>query len=168
MADRIVVLNEGRVEQLGSPLELYQNPATLFVAGFIGAPRMNFLDVAVKEAADRRLAVVFSNGAIWTMPAPAESLKTGDRLKLGIRPEHVALDQHGELQGEIDALEHLGPRTYVHARLTDGTPLVVETGGETSVREGDRLAFRIHAPAAHLFDGSGRALTRLDAAADGV
>src|SRR5208337_2176243 len=126
MADRIVVLNGGRVEQWGSPLELYQNPATLFVAGFIGAPRMNLLDAVVKATSDRHLCLVLSNGASVTVPAPVEELKPGEGIKLGVRPEHVALEAGGELRGEIDALEHLGPRAYLHAGLPDGSRLVVQ------------------------------------------
>jgi multiple sugar transport system ATP-binding protein len=127
MADRIVVLDEGRVEQVGTPLELYNHPASLFVAGFIGAPKMNFL----------------------AQPGP-------EARTLGIRPEHVRIGDGGELEGQVVALEHLGARTYVHARLADGNGLVVETAGDTRVREGDRLAFHILPEACHWFDGSGR------------
>jgi multiple sugar transport system ATP-binding protein len=158
MANRIVVLNEGRVEQLGSPLELYQHPASIFVAGFIGAPKMNFLDVEVQAETGQCLAVAYSNGAVWRLPARMERVSAGARIKLGIRPEHVTADGNGELPGEIHAVEHLGPRAYLHARLADGTPLVAETTGDTRVREGDRLAFGLRAEAAHLFDGGGRVL----------
>ena len=127
MADRIVVLDEGRVEQVGTPLELYNHPASLFVAGFIGAPKMNFL---AQQGAEART--------------------------LGIRPEHVRIGDGGELEGQVVALEHLGARTYVHARLKDGKGLVVETAGDTRVREGERLAFHILPEACHWFDGSGR------------
>jgi multiple sugar transport system ATP-binding protein len=160
MADRIVVLNDGRVEQMGPPLELYQNPATLFVAGFIGTPKMNFLDVEVKTASEENLTLAFSNGASVSVLAPAARLKAGERVKLGVRPEHVVLEQDGELPGEIDVLEHLGPRAYLHARLADGTRLVAQAPGDTPVRGGDRVRFRIRPEAAHLFDGSGRALSR--------
>ena len=167
MADRIVVLNDGRVEQMGSPLELYQNPATLFVAGFIGTPKMNFLDVEVKAASAESLTLAFSNGASLSVLPLAERLTAGERVKLGVRPEHVALEQDGELPGEIDVLEHLGPRAYLHARLADGTRLVAQAPGNTAVRAGDRVAFRIHPEAAHLFDGSGRALGRSGPGAGG-
>jgi multiple sugar transport system ATP-binding protein len=158
MADRIVVLSEGRVEQVASPLELYQTPATLFVAGFIGAPKMNFLEVRVKEAGSQ-LTVTLCNGAALAVPVPDASMTAGDRLTLGIRPEHVSLGA-GELEGEIQALEHLGPRTYLHARLGDGGGMVVQTAGDTAIREGDRVAFRICAEACHLFDGAGQRLRR--------
>jgi multiple sugar transport system ATP-binding protein len=158
MADRIVVMNEGKVEQVGSPRELYRNPVTLFAAGFIGAPKMNFLDARVREASDARLALVAVNGVAVEIPGRRGSVAAGDQVKLGVRPEHVLLEEGGELRGEIEALEHLGPRTYLHARLDDGTPLVVQTAGDTSIREGDRPAFRIRAEACHVFDAAGRRL----------
>jgi multiple sugar transport system ATP-binding protein len=160
MADRIVVLNDGRVEQVGSPLELYQRPASLFVAGFIGAPKMSFLDAEVRSAAGDFLTLALPGGVTVSMPARAEEVKAGARLKLGIRPEHVGMDANGELQAEIDAVEHLGPRAYLHTRLADGTRLVAEVSGDITMREGDRPAFRIRADAAHLFDESGKALGR--------
>ena len=161
MANRILVLNEGRVEQLGSPAELYRQPASIFVAGFIGAPKMNFLEVEVTAQTDECVTLTHSHGAAWTVRAPVERLDGAGRIKLGIRPEHVTVDENGELRGETDAVEHLGPRAYLHTRLEDGTPLVVQTGGDTGVREGDRLAFRLRIEQAHLFDGSGRRLRRL-------
>jgi multiple sugar transport system ATP-binding protein len=165
MADRIVVLNQGRVEQWGSPLELYQNPATLFVAGFIGAPRMNLLDAVVRSASEQHLCLALSNGASVTVPAPVEELKPGETIKLGVRPEHLAVEPEGPFQGEVDALEHLGPRAYLYAKLPDGSTLVVQTDGDTPIRVGDRVAFRIRSLATHLFDKAGRALTRSGARA---
>jgi multiple sugar transport system ATP-binding protein len=160
MADRIVVLNYGKVEQCGSPLDLYQNPASLFVAGFIGTPKMNFLEVEVKAASGANLVLSLPNGASLSVPAPAMKLNPGERLKLGVRPEHVAVEQEGELTGEIDVLEHLGPRAYLHARLGDGTRLVAQAPGDTCARAGDRAAFRLRPETAHLFDESGIALGR--------
>ena len=173
MADRIVVLNQGKVEQLGSPLELYQHPATLFVAGFIGAPKMNFLDAEIKAANDQNLILMLTTGASVAVPAPREKLSPGEKIKLGVRPEHLIVEPvapvashvapgfspaHTLLQGEIEALEHVGPRAYIHTQLEDGTRLVAQTGGDTQARIGDRVAFRMRPEAAHLFNASGKAL----------
>jgi multiple sugar transport system ATP-binding protein len=128
MADRIVVLNGGKVEQTGSPLDLYQKPASLFVAGFIGAPKMNFLEAAEAQ-----------KPAAW----------------IGIRPEHVSVDPQGELTGQITALEHLGSRTYLHARVSETVTLTVETAGNTAIKEGDCLAFHLRSEFFHLFNASG-------------
>ena len=173
MADRIVVLNQGRVEQLGSPLELYQHPATFFVAGFIGAPKMNFLDAEVKGGGPKELSLVIAGGVCITVPAPARKLNDGEKIKLGVRPEHVTPEappgsgsaievatEAGLVKGEIEAIEHLGPRAYLHARLTDGTRLVGQTSGDTQARVGDRVTLRLRADAAHLFDTTGAALPR--------
>jgi multiple sugar transport system ATP-binding protein len=160
MADRIVVLNQGNVEQLGSPLELYQHPATFFVAGFIGAPKMNFLDAEVKAVDAQHLTLVHRSGTSITVPAPLQKLNANEKIKLGIRAEHLALEPEGELRGEIEALEHLGPRAYLHTRLADGTRLVAQTDGDTQARPGDRVAFRARSEATHLFNASGKALTR--------
>lgn len=160
MADKIVVLNNGRVEQVGSPLELYQHPATVFVAGFIGAPKMNFLDAQVKAVEERKLTLLLANGANLVLPVPDQKMTSGGKTKVGIRPEHIAIDPDGELTGEIEALEHLGSRAYLYARLGDGTRLAVETSGDTRLRTGDRVAFRPRAEACHLFDEFGRAVPR--------
>jgi multiple sugar transport system ATP-binding protein len=160
MADRIVVLNQGRVEQLGSPLELYQHPATLFVAGFIGAPKMNLLEAEIKAADVQRLTLMLTNGAFVTVAAPVEKLSAGEKIKLGVRAEHLTAGSEGELQGEIEAVEHLGPRAYLYARLVDGTTVVAQTDGDTLARIGDRVSFRVRAEATHLFNVSGKALAR--------
>lgn len=162
MADRILVLNNGRVEQLGSPLELYHCPATLFVAGFIGAPKMNLLDAEVKASGEQQLVLTLTNGASVAARTPSQKLKTGDKIKLGIRPEHVALEQQGELQGEVEAVEHLGPRAYLHTRLADGIELVAQADGDTQVRAGDRVSLHVPSAATHLFDPAGNALARSD------
>ena len=167
MADRVVVMNDGRVEQTGSPLELYQNPASVFVAGFIGAPRMNFFDAAAEENARTRLALRLSNGAVVETPFASDGAGDGARMQLGIRPEHVTLDPSGELRGEVTALERLGPRTYVHAELADGTTLTAQTDGDTAVREGDRLSFHIRPEFCHVFDSAGHRASRASAEVGG-
>jgi len=154
------VLNEGNVEQLGSPLELYQHPTTFFVAGFIGAPKMNFLDAQVKTVNEQSLTLALASGASLVVPRPWQELKADEKIRLGVRAEHLALEQEGDLRGEIEALEHLGPRAYIHARLADGARLVAQTDGETQARPGDHVAFRVRSEATHLFNASGKALTR--------
>ena len=160
MADRIAVLNQGKVEQLGSPLELYQHPASVFVAGFIGTPKMNFLDAEVKTLNGEHLSLMLTSGVSVDVPTPIEKPAAGDKITLGVRAEHVTLEKDSEMQGKIEALEHLGPRAYLHARLAGGTRLVAQTGGDTPVRIGDQVAFRVRSEATHLFNASGRALTR--------
>jgi multiple sugar transport system ATP-binding protein len=104
--------------------------------------------------------VTLFHGAALSVPALGAGIAAGGRLTLGIRPEHVALDASGEVEGEIQALEYLGPRTYVHARLGDGSKLVAQAAGDAAVREGDRVAFHVNAEACHLFDAAGRRIAR--------
>jgi ABC-type sugar transport system ATPase subunit len=104
--------------------------------------------------------VTLFHGAALSVPALGAGIAAGARLTLGIRPEHVALEAGGQVEGEIQALEHLGPRTYVHARLADGSRLVAQTAGDTAVREGERVGFGLAAEACHLFDAAGKRLER--------
>jgi ABC-type sugar transport system ATPase subunit len=148
MADKIVVLNGGRVEQVGSPMDLYHRPATEFVAGFIGAPAMNFL--AMAGVGGR----VVAGGA--TLAAAAEPGAT----RLGIRPEHVGLVAAGE--GDLDAAvmlrETLGGDAYLYLRLADGQTMVVRAEGDTPLGHGATVGLRLPAGRLHQFGPDGRTL----------
>ena len=117
LADKIVVMNKGRIEQTGKPLELYYKPANLFVAGFIGSPAMNFLSATVKKGG----ALALADGQELKVKLPA-SCKSGDAVTLGCRPEHMTLDSSGalKLQGTIDIIERLGESGFAHVRLACG------------------------------------------------
>ena len=160
MADRIAVLNNGRIEQLGSPLELYHQPATVFVAGFIGAPRMNFLDAKVVTAIERFAELAFINGQLLRIQRPDCFLEVGTPVKLGVRPEDLSIRDDGYLQGEVEVVEHLGARAYVYIRVSGGTTLVAQADGSTRIRSGDQVRLCIDADAAHLFDDRGNAIPR--------
>jgi ABC-type sugar transport system ATPase subunit len=126
----------------------------------MGAPKMNFLQASVNAVGDRLLTLLLADGLGVTVPMPRHAWISGQKIKLGIRPEHVAVDERGDLRGKIEALEHLGSRAYLHARLSHGTTIVAETGGETRLRPGDSVGLRLRAEACHLFDESGRAVQR--------
>jgi multiple sugar transport system ATP-binding protein len=129
MADKIVVLNAGRIEQVGSPLELYRSPRNLFVAGFIGSPKMNLLGGAA---------------------AAAEGAAT-----IGIRPEHLAVSATGGLwSGTVGISEHLGSDTFLHVQTDHGT-LNVRTGGEVGLHHGDSLWLTPERDKLHRFDAQG-------------
>ncbi len=108
LADKIVVLRDGKVEQLGSPLELYHHPVNQFVAGFIGSPTMNFIDVKVKAIDADGVTVVLTNGNSVTVPVKNVGVDIGAPLVLGIRPEHLHPAPDGSLDGEIMVVERLG------------------------------------------------------------
>ncbi|MFQ5953757.1 MAG: ABC transporter ATP-binding protein [Kiloniellales bacterium] len=164
LADRIVVLNLGAVEQTGTPLELYHRPANRFVAGFIGAPRMNFLPARVTHADARQVRVALTGGA--TLSLPVERGEAGDEVTLGIRPEHLIIggEQAAEtarLAAEVLRVESLGAQTNLGLATAVG-PLTAVTPGEISVAVGERLTIDLAPVHCHLFDRQGRALERLE------
>jgi multiple sugar transport system ATP-binding protein len=133
MADKIVVLNAGRIEQVGSPLDLYRNPANLFVAQFIGSPKMNTLGGA--EAARH------------------------DADTIGVRPEHIGLSRHsGAWPGKVAVSEHLGSDTFLHVAVDDLGTITVRAGGEFNARYGDRVFLTPQADKIHRFGADGKAL----------
>ncbi|PWG62795.1 ABC transporter ATP-binding protein [Spiribacter halobius] len=170
MADRIVVLRDGRVEQIGSPLALYREPANRFVAGFIGSPRMNFLDVALDGLdGDGRPQVRLPGGERLALAVDGGALD-GERLVLGVRPEHLVepgaeAPSDLRLRGEAVVVEHLGGETLLHVRLAGEAMLEVKASGDTPVRPGDQVEVGVPAHRCHLFRGDEQACPRLDAAA---
>ncbi len=144
MADRIVVMHSGNIEQIGTPLELYDEPANLFVAGFIGSPSMNIFDGTLSGS-----DFVFSDGSrIPLGKVPAES--DGRPIKLGVRPEHLVLDPAG-MQAEIVVVEPMGSETQVALRLA-GQDLVGIFRERIKAGPGEMLGLGIDRDAAHLFD----------------
>ncbi|MBY6263044.1 sn-glycerol-3-phosphate import ATP-binding protein UgpC [Azospirillum sp. 412522] len=149
LADRILVMNHGVAEQIGTPLEVYQRPASLFVAGFIGSPPMNVLDGRID---DRGEAVLVPGGQRLALPQPRPT-DAGRAVKLGIRPEHLAVAAAG-FSIEIELVEALGADTVVYGRLPDGETLLVRMAGIPTVRERDRLTVAPQDGALHLFDAA--------------
>ena len=158
MADRIVVLNRGRVEQVGSPLELYHRPANLFVAGFIGSPKMNFFPARVTGRPDRQLMLALEGGETLAVPAPPTPPPAGTEVTLGIRPEHLQLVPDGALSGRVDVVEHLGVETLLYVRTAAGTTLTARTDDLSRVRVGETVALDLRPGRASLFDATGAAL----------
>ncbi|MGL5113995.1 MAG: ABC transporter ATP-binding protein [Beijerinckiaceae bacterium] len=154
MADRIAVLKDGRLEQFGRPLDLYNRPANLFVAGFIGSPRMNFLSGKL-EAADAAGAVVaLDAGGKVHVPCAAGAASVGAAVKLGVRPEHISpVDGDGDVKLSVSLTEQLGGESYLHGALPSGETLSVRLAGQTRVNRGDAVGLRLAEPALrHLFD----------------
>jgi multiple sugar transport system ATP-binding protein len=164
LADRIVVLDAGMVEQFGAPLELYHRPQNLFVAGFIGSPRMNFLTGEVAGISENGITVSLPGGEAVTAPVVRDGAQPGRKVTLGLRPEHLLEGGGGaaELCGKVIAVEHLGGETYVYLERGDAgdTPLVVKTAGDSTTRTGDVLPVGVPTAACYLFDEQGRAFPR--------
>jgi multiple sugar transport system ATP-binding protein len=162
MADKVVVLNGGKVEQVGSPLDLYHQPANLFVAGFLGTPKMGFLKGKVTRVESQRCEVLLDAGTRITLPLSGANLSVGGAVTLGIRPEHLNLAQTGDctLQVTADVSERLGSDTFCHVVTSSGEALTMRVRGDLASRYGESLSLHLDAEHCHLFDADGVALTR--------
>jgi multiple sugar transport system ATP-binding protein len=167
MADRIAVLNRGQVEQIGAPLELYRYPRNLFVAGFIGSPRMNLLPTTVAAAGPAGVTVALPGGASLLAPVSAEGVTVGQALTLGLRPEHLGIGEAvggpGEafLPAQAKLVEHLGGEILAHVVLQDGTSLNVKTHGHGEVIRESEVQLGVRGELAYLFTESGACLAPL-------
>jgi multiple sugar transport system ATP-binding protein len=168
LADRIVVFNAGRIEQAGPPLELYRHPANLFVAGFLGSPRINLLAGTVLSADELALQVDLGADGVHVLRLDASRLQRGERVTLGLRPESLmpAADAGGDepgrralqLSGTVQLLEHLGDVAYLHVLTAGGTRLCARAAQDTTLIEGSTLSLSFGASDALVFDSEGRAL----------
>ncbi len=161
LADKIVVLNGGRVEQVGSPQELYQRPATKFVAGFIGSPTMNFLPARLLGADATGCRIGATGLTELALPQDASGHAQGAALTLGIRPEHLRLSEAQGSEGfEIVNVEYLGNEVYVYLEPKEGETLLIQRGeAPTTWRVGQRVTLAPDPEHVHLFDAGGRALS---------
>jgi multiple sugar transport system ATP-binding protein len=150
MADRIVVLKDGRIEQVGTPIELYACPSNRFVAGFLGSPPMNMLSGTVEGNGVR-----LRSGALVSLPERSIHLPAGAPVTVGIRPEHVEI-KPGPLKASVTSTEMLGSETIVHTVLLGSEePLTLALRGISWVQAGDTLEVGMPSPFVHLFDESG-------------
>ena len=153
MADRIVVLNAGNVEQAGSPLELYNHPRNLFVAGFIGSPQMNFIKTEIASATAKQVKVVVPGGGSLTLPASGR--KAGEKVVLGVRPEHLSRAAKGAIKAVVQTVEQLGESHLIYAKLTDGTAVQVRGSDQTDAVADQTIALTADPDRCHLFDEQG-------------
>ena len=161
MADKIVVLQAGIVEQVGTPMELYHYPANLFVAGFIGSPRMNLLPATVTMADTSGVEVALPSGERLHVPADGAVLRTGEVATLGIRPEALRPDPEGVLAGEVRMVERLGGLTLLHVTAEGVGDITVQVDGDDATQAHHPVRLRVDTAACHLFDGTGLALPHL-------
>jgi len=160
LADRIVVMNDGRIEQVGPPMAVYDEPASLFVAHFVGSPGMNFLDGAIARH-DGALRFVAKDGVELPLPAPrgAATPPREGPATLGVRPEFVRLDARGALRGEVVLSEYLGSARCLHVQTACG-PLVARVGPDDDAAAGATVALAFDAAHVRLFDPTGGARLR--------
>lgn len=160
MADKIVVLHDGVVEQVGSPMALYHHPRNRFVAGFIGSPKMNFLAVTLTGVTPEGVSIRLPGGGERSVPADGQRLEANAPLELGVRPEHLVLDEQGPLSGKIKVLERLGGQTSLYVQMDDEL-ITIMADGDVAYRVNDTVHFGFSPDRAHLFDAAGLALPSL-------
>ena len=169
MADRIVVLRAGKIEQVGTPLELYHFPANVFVAGFIGSPKMNLTPAKLKSMGPAGATIMLPGGREVLIPVePTNSAAPGTDVTLGVRPEQLSIAADGPLTGTVAVVEHLGGETLIYVDVGDKTLVTVKTNGSAMVQVGSKVSVAVVTDEANLFDKDGMAMTpkrRRDAAA---
>ncbi|MGJ8530306.1 ABC transporter ATP-binding protein [Maritalea sp.] len=161
MADRIVVLRDGVVEQFGSPMDLYHYPNSKFVAGFIGQPGMNFIPVDV-TAVGKHIAIETASGTQSIIPVRPEGVNINDKLELGVRPEFFELCEPGNgLEADVRLVERLGGNSLIHANLKDGTRVIASFDGLRDLPNTGCIWLKYDVAHAHLFTKSGKALCKI-------
>ena len=150
MADKIAVLRAGKLEQFGVPLDLYNRPANLFVAGFIGSPKMNFFAGEVISGPTPLLKI--ATGELIPLPQTGFSYAPGQKVTLGIRPNHVKHGSEGPLTMSVRTAEQLGGESYLYGNLGDGTPVTLHLSGQTSTAAGEVIRMAAPLEHVHLFD----------------
>ena len=174
LGERIAVFNGGRIEQVGAPLELYNNPANLFVAGFLGSPKMNFIPGEVMAAGPHFVAVMAAGGAVIGVAAQGGEAQRGQRVTIGIRAEHMALrpaavledqlrpQEDNLLEATVGHVEHLGDLSIVYAALPGVADMVAVKHAAEGLQAAPGGAVRLHLPAGRclLFNSDGQAFAR--------
>jgi ABC-type sugar transport system ATPase subunit len=170
LGDKIVVLNEGHVQQAGTPLALYQQPANRFVATFIGSPTINLLPARVIEVSEVGARLQLGNGSKVLATVDASQLQVGETVEVGLRPEHCEVLSAGvapgaddtALDAEITLVEHLGESNLLYLKMDDGQELIVRGDGNAEVHLGDSVIVRAAPSALYVFRADGTACTRLN------
>ncbi len=155
MAQKIAVLNNGKIEQFATPVELYVKPLNIFVARFIGSPQMNILQGHVADARGGQVTVALAGGDQLTVASGPLSLPLGSRVQVGVRPEALMPATGGVLSGVVRLVEYLGGLTLLHVARDADEPLVVQLPGGHRANIGDSVRFDAAASGVHLFDAAG-------------
>jgi ABC-type sugar transport system ATPase subunit len=157
LADRIVVLRAGRIEQVDTPLALFNAPANVFVAGFIGAPNMNFIPGVVRGSVDGGVEVTAFDGRVVLADAADGALAPGDKVTLGVRPHHLRrVDPDVGLPVTVQLVEALGAETVVHGKTAGGQRILAVLAGQDPLAAGDIIALAFERRQTHAFNNDGR------------
>jgi multiple sugar transport system ATP-binding protein len=163
LADRIVVFNDRRIQQVASPTEIYSRPANTFVARFVGSPAMTIAPVTMADGSDRA-TVKLGDGTVVQTSVSRDGLPP-EGIEIGLRPEHVRVAKNGQADttAKVELVERLGERSIIYGRLKDGLAITGEDIGMTEVKVGDEVPLTIEAQRAHLFGPDGTGFHRQDA-----
>jgi sn-glycerol 3-phosphate transport system ATP-binding protein len=152
LADRLIVMNAGRADQIGTPMDVYDRPASVFVAGFIGSPAMNFLHAKIGPEAKSCELTGADGRAISLALLAASPVAPGTAVTLGVRPEHITPDADGALEFETELIEPLGADTLLHCRFGEARELVtIRMGGHVLAKPGERRRFAVAPDKLHVF-----------------
>jgi len=151
LADKIVVLKDGEVMQVGAPMDLFEKPANEFVAGFLGSPKMNFFEGVLSNATGEQGHFVGEGLDIGSIRLVSTSKSDGSNVKLGIRPQHMILDDNGPLKGTVTLVEQLGTESVLELISDQGTPFRFASPEKVNVAVGDQTRFKLDSTSAHLF-----------------
>jgi multiple sugar transport system ATP-binding protein len=155
LATRIIVMNKGKIEQVGTPMDVYRRPATKFVATFVGTPAMNVLPGVLAEGRGGMAAVTLKDGSRIETSIPAAWLNGDKDVEIGIRAEHIG--STGDIRAKVEVVERLGDRALVYGRLVDGAVVTYEEAGDVALSIGDPVTLSFSPEQIHLFDARGRA-----------
>lgn len=158
LADRIVVLRAGRIEHVGAPLELYNRPDNLFVATFIGSPKMNVVETSVASTDGKSVELALPEGRKLGLSFGGDLLKAGQKVTFGIRPEHIDVAADGDLEMIVDLAEQLGGETYFYATGKGLPQFTIRETGQASRNRGDIVHLRPRRECVHLFAEDGTAI----------
>ncbi|MGA8660467.1 MAG: sn-glycerol-3-phosphate ABC transporter ATP-binding protein UgpC [Chthoniobacterales bacterium] len=163
LAEKIIILNQGRVEQVGRPMDLYRDPANLFVAGFLGSPRMNFLKVRAARGDGKTVTIEsadFLPEQVALETRNGHPIAPGTEVTLGIRPEHIVVTPQGQGKGllTIEVVEVLGDITYLHGLTPAENRITISMKGFRDFKHADSVGFDFASKNAHLFDPNGDAV----------
>ena len=156
LADRVVILNAGQIEQVGTPLELYRKPNSLFVAEFIGTPKMNILNVELVIRDHKMLQLKFKQSSVEISEDRIQG-PLPSKTRLGVRPEHLhVVEGKGHLAGRVELVEHLGSEAFAHIHLLDGEDVIVKLSARSPIRDGELVQLNLDINEIILFNDSDR------------
>ncbi|MBL1419685.1 MAG: sn-glycerol-3-phosphate ABC transporter ATP-binding protein UgpC [Alphaproteobacteria bacterium] len=158
LANRIVIMNNRKIEQVGTPMEIYSKPVSRFVAGFIGSPAMNFMPITQFTNKDGKANISIGTTNINT-DINVTDLTTDHSLTFGVRPDALSVAENGkgQLSGTVEIVERLGDRTLLHVRLSDNTIIVAEDIGKSRLEPNSAVSLNINLSETHIFDKQGKA-----------